>query len=86
MRVTHGADVDRYEPTADRRVRGRDRRIRPRIEERHEGLGNMPDGVRVLPFVRLFHSAPSTRVWEDELGDPQLIPQGEGGEQGDPTL
>ena len=33
MRVTHGADVDRHEPTTDRRVCGRDRRIRPRIEK-----------------------------------------------------
>ena len=45
-------------------------------------LGNMPEGVRVLPFVRLSYSAPLTHVWEVELGDPQLIPQGEGGEQG----
>ena len=41
-----------------------------------QGLGNVPDGVRVLPFVRLFYSTPSTHVWEDELGDPQMIEQG----------
>ena len=51
-----------------------------------QGLGNMADGARVLTFVRLFCSAPSTHVWEDELGDPQIIPQGEGGEQGDPLM
>ena len=51
-----------------------------------QGLGNMPDGVRVLPFVRLFCSAPSTHVWEDELSDPQLILLGEGGEQGNPLM
>ena len=51
-----------------------------------QGLGNMTGGAQVLPFVRLFHSLPSTHVWEDELGDPQLIPQGEGGEQGDPFM
>ena len=50
------------------------------------GLGNMTDGVRVLPFVRLSYSAPSTHVWEDELEDPQLIPQVEGGERGDPLM
>ena len=41
-------------------------------------LGNIPDGVRVLRFVRLF----STHVWEDELGDPQLIPQGKAANMG----
>ena len=46
---------------------------------------NMPDGVQVLPFARLFYST-STHVWEDEMGDPQMIPQGEGGEQGDPLM
>ena len=28
----------------------------------------------------------STHIWEDELGDPQMILQGEGGEQGDPLM
>ena len=28
-----------------------------------QGLGNMPDGVQVLPFARLFYSTPSTHVW-----------------------
>ena len=79
MRVTHGADVDRHEPTTDRRVCGRDRRIRPCIEERHV--------ARVGQRARwLFYSTPSTHVWEDEMGDPQMIPPGEGGEQGDPLM
>ena len=40
-----------------------------------QGLGNMIDGAQVLPFVRLFHSDPSTHVWEDEFGEPQMIPK-----------
>ena len=51
-----------------------------------QGLGNMIGGAQVLPFVRLFYSDPSTYVWEDEFGEPQMIPQGEGGEQGDPLM
>ena len=51
-----------------------------------QGLGNMTCGAQVLPFVRLFYSDPSTFVWEDEFGEPQMIPQGEGGEQGDPHM
>ena len=47
-----------------------------------EGLLRMEDGDQVLPFVR----CPSTYLWEDELGKPQDIPQGEGGEQGDPFM
>ena len=49
-----------------------------------EGLLRMEDGDQVLPFVRCFCGSPSTNLWEDELGKPQDIPQGEGGEQGDP--
>ena len=45
----------------------------------------MEDGDQVLPFVRCFYGSPSTYLWEDELGKPQDIPQGEGGEQGDPS-
>ena len=43
----------------------------------------MTGGAQVLPFVRLFYSDPSTH---DEFGEPQMIPQGEGGEQGDPLI
>ena len=39
-----------------------------------QGLGNMTGGAQVLPFVRLFCSDPSTYVWEDEFGEPQMIP------------
>ena len=43
-------------------------------------------GDQILPFVRMFYGSPSTCVWEDEMGNSQDIPQGEGGEQGDPLM
>ena len=46
-----------------------------------EGQG----GDQILPFVRCFYCSPSTYLWEDEMGVLQHIPQGEGGEQGDPS-
>ena len=50
-----------------------------------------PDGDgccqrRPSPFVRQFYGQPSAYVWDDEMGDTQVIPQGEGGEQGDPLM
>ena len=39
-----------------------------------------------LPFVRQFYGQPSAYFWDDEMGDTQVIPQGEGGEQGDPLM
>ena len=51
-----------------------------------QGLVDMPDGVKVLPFVRMFYGTPSQFLWEDELGTVSHIPQGEGGEQGDPLM
>ena len=51
-----------------------------------EGLLRMEDGDQILPFLRMFHSNPSTYLWEDEMGVTQSIPQGEGGEQGDPLM
>ena len=57
---------------------------RPRIEERQVArVGQHARWCASSPFVRLFYSAPSTHVWEDELG---MIPQKEGGEQGDPLM
>ena len=35
----------------------------------------MTGGAQVLPFVRLLYSDPSTHVWEDEFGEPQMIPK-----------
>ena len=33
-----------------------------------------------------FYSSPSTFLWEDDVGTVHHIPQGEGGEQGDPLM
>ena len=51
-----------------------------------EGLLKMEKGDQILPFVRCFYGSPSTHLWEDEVGNPQDIAQGEGGEQGDPLM
>ena len=32
------------------------------------------------PFVRQFYAQPSAYFWDDEMGDTQVIPQGEGRE------
>ena len=50
------------------------------------GLMDMEEGDRLLPFVRLFYSDPSTFLWDDEVGDTHEIRQGEGGEQGDALM
>ena len=41
-----------------------------------EGLLRMEDGDQVLQFVRSFYGSPSTYLWDDEVGNPQDIPQG----------
>ena len=51
-----------------------------------EGLVRMEGGDQILPFVRCFYGSPSTYLWEDEMGETQEIPQGEGGEQGDQLM
>ena len=48
--------------------------------------GAMMQGLRELPFVRLFHGQPSTYVWENDNNIVDSIPQGEGGKQGDPLM
>ena len=40
----------------------------------------------MLPFVKLFHGAPSQYWWEDELGNVHEVDQGEGGEEGDAMM
>ena len=51
-----------------------------------ECILKMEDGDQIFPFVRCFYGSPSTYLWEDEMGVTQEIPQGEGGEQGDPFM
>ena len=51
-----------------------------------EGLLRMEKGDQIIPFVRMFCGSPSTYLWEDETGTTRDIPQGEGGEQGDPLM
>ena len=51
-----------------------------------DGLVAMENGDKLLPFVRSFYGAPSTYLWEDEMGTTHEILQGEGGEQGDPLM
>ena len=51
-----------------------------------DGLLSVEGGQQLLPFVRSFYGAPSTYLWEDEMGTNHRILQGEGGEQGDPLM
>ena len=50
------------------------------------GLRDVTGGGEVLPFVRMFYGTPSEYLWEDDHGEVHKIPQGEGGEQGDPMM
>ena len=40
----------------------------------------------MLPFVRMFYGSPSEYLWEDNQGNVHVVPQGEGGEQGDAMM
>ena len=51
-----------------------------------DGLQQVEGGLATLPFVRMFYGTPSEYLWEDSDGVVHSIPQGEGGEQGDPML
>ena len=51
-----------------------------------DGLVAMENGDKLLPYVRSFYGAPSTYLWQDEMGTTHEILQGEGGEQGDPLM
>ena len=55
-------------------------------EAMFEGLMRVDGGSATLPFVRLFHGRPSQYLWEDSTGTTHIVPQGEGGEQGDPLM
>ena len=45
-----------------------------------QGLADMVDGDKLIPFIRQFFDSPSTFFWEDELGEALKVVQGEGGE------
>ena len=49
-----------------------------------EGLATVPEGDRLLPFVRHFYGSPSAYLWEDEARETHLILQTEGGEHWGP--
>ena len=51
-----------------------------------EGLMNVEGGGQAIPFVRSFNGSPSSYLWEDSSSITHTIPQGEGGEQGDPLM
>ena len=52
-----------------------------------DGLLSVEQGEQFLLFVRSFYGAPSTYLWEDEMGTNHRKLQGEGGgEQGDPLM
>ena len=50
------------------------------------GLFRMEGGSAVLPFIRIFCGSPSKYLWEDNQGNVHVVPQGEGGEQGDAMM
>ena len=51
-----------------------------------DGLSAMENGEKLLPFVRSLCGAPSTYLWEDEMGTTHEVRQGESGEQGGPLM
>ena len=51
-----------------------------------EVLMGIDGGDAVLPFVRQFYGHPSAHIWEDDTGNVHEVAQGEGGEQGDPSM
>ena len=51
-----------------------------------QGLHDVDGANSCLPFVRQFYGRPSQHVWHDSTGQPHIIRQGEGGEQGDPLM
>ena len=50
------------------------------------GFFRMEGGSAVLPFVRMLYGSPSEYLWEDNQGKVHVVPQGEGGEQGDAMM
>ena len=48
-----------------------------------QGVADMVDGEKIIPFVRQFYDSPSQFLWQDDMGEVHKVIQGEGGEQGD---
>ena len=51
-----------------------------------EKLSKLPKASAMLPFVLLSYGVPSEYFWFDDTGQAHLVPQGDGGEQGDPLM
>ena len=51
-----------------------------------QGLRDVPEANRCLPFVKMFYGAPSHYIWHSATGEAHIISQTQGGEQGDPLL
>ena len=51
-----------------------------------QGLRDVPEANRCLPFVKMFYGAPSQYIWHSATGEAHIISQAEGGEQGDPLM
>ena len=51
-----------------------------------QGLRDVPEANRCLPFVEMFYGAPSQYIWHSATGEAHIISQAEGGEQGDPLM
>ncbi len=49
-------------------------------------LASLPQARAALPFVRLSYESPTEYVWTSATGQQHIVPQGEGGEQGDPLM
>ena len=51
-----------------------------------QGVRDVPEANRCLPFVKMFYGAPSHYIWHSATGEAHIISQAEGGEQGDPLM
>ena len=51
-----------------------------------QGVADMVDGEKIIPFIRQFYDSPSQFLWQDDMGEVRKVIQGEGGEQGDPIM
>ena len=51
-----------------------------------EKLSQLPKACAILPFVLMSYGTPSEYRWYDDTGTGHTVPQGDGGEQGDPLM